>query len=197
MQASEIHQIVAYIDHFHRTHTPSSAATPHADAPLSTVYTAIIANTDANYRLWDYEDQIRDSADPVTRSQLKYQIDQMNQSRNDAIRMIDSAFIALLQPNPTKISYSETPGMIIDRMAIMARRLRAIELLPPDTINVDRHTRVLSQHTHARNWLTRILHEVVTGLSGYSMFDACKLYNDDTLRRLGQHTAATPSATHV
>src|SRR5690554_5093046 len=77
-----------------------------------------------NFLLWHEEDiaRIKD-IDPLRIVQAKRNIDQYNQSRNNAIEKIDEWILTYLHHKNIRFSdklHSETPGMMIDRLSIMA-----------------------------------------------------------------------------
>jgi hypothetical protein len=82
-------------------------------------------NHEWNFRLWHEEDIARSEYIPLERiREAKRNIDRFNQARNDAIEKIDDCILSALemqnftgQPAPL---HSETPGMMIDRLSIMA-----------------------------------------------------------------------------
>src|SRR5690554_807107 len=81
-------------------------------------------NNKWNFLLWHEEDiaRIKD-IDPLRIVEAKRNIDQYNQSRNNAIEKIDEWILSYLETKgiePADKLHSETPGMMIDRLSIMA-----------------------------------------------------------------------------
>lgn len=80
-------------------------------------------NHQYNYQLWHAEDKARrdDKGAEFVRD-AKRQIDRFNQARNDAMEAIDEYLFRYLKPasHTTCPVHSETPGMMIDRLSILA-----------------------------------------------------------------------------
>ncbi len=79
-------------------------------------------NFKQNKKQWNLEDSSRmKELGPVHVAKVKQEIDKSNQTRNNLIREIDVEIVNLMQINPLDSSrfYGETPGMIIDRLAIL------------------------------------------------------------------------------
>lgn len=78
-----------------------------------------------NFQLWHQEDEARrddKGCDHVYRA--KRTIDRLNRERNDLVELIDDALLAALPPFPPDCPMnSETPGMIVDRLSILALRV--------------------------------------------------------------------------
>ncbi|HNX05280.1 MAG TPA: DUF4254 domain-containing protein [Opitutales bacterium] len=75
-----------------------------------------------NFSLWHEEDVARrDDIGPEPVKKSKRAIDRFNQERNDFVEQMDKALFALLQPKESGVPFnSETPGMMIDRLSILA-----------------------------------------------------------------------------
>src|SRR3990167_151344 len=74
-----------------------------------------------NYQLWHAEDRARrDDLGPEFVYLAKREIDSCNQQRNDCMEAMDVFMMKLLQPQPDCPVHSETPGMMIDRLSILA-----------------------------------------------------------------------------
>lgn len=87
-------------------------------------WTFIEENMKWNFMLWHEEDiaRIKD-IDPMRIVEAKRNIDQYNQARNNAMEKIDEWILSFLESNQIEAGekiHSETPGMMIDRLAIMA-----------------------------------------------------------------------------
>lgn len=88
---------------------------------------------ETNYKLWNLEDSARMvdlGTDHIAK--VKHEIDKANQIRNNLIREIDTEIVRLFQvnlPNSTGEFYSESPGMIIDRLSILFIKLSVVKKL--------------------------------------------------------------------
>jgi hypothetical protein len=74
-----------------------------------------------NFSLWHEEDVARRDdlgAESVRKS--KRAIDRFNQERNDFVEQMDKALVEALHPREDASFNSETPGMMIDRLSILA-----------------------------------------------------------------------------
>ena len=75
-----------------------------------------------NFELWHEEDVARrDDLGSARVHQAKRAIDRYNQERNNFIEEMDKALMTALQPAESGVPRnSETPGMMIDRLSILA-----------------------------------------------------------------------------
>ncbi|MCH9770069.1 MAG: DUF4254 domain-containing protein [Gammaproteobacteria bacterium] len=85
-------------------------------------YALIAENHRQNFQLWHEEDKARrDDMGFEYVYQAKRKIDKFNQTRNNFIEKIDGWIFEHYQPATDNCpSNSETPGMIIDRLSILA-----------------------------------------------------------------------------
>jgi hypothetical protein len=87
-------------------------------------FLAIVEQNHAfNYQLWHAEDKARrEDMGHAFVYHAKREIDGYNQKRNDCMEAMDDDLIALLKPARSEICpvHSETPGMMIDRLSILA-----------------------------------------------------------------------------
>jgi hypothetical protein len=92
------------------------------EAHLEAPWDCIRRNHRMNFDLWHEEDIARrDDLDPARVREAKRAIDRFNQARNDAVEQIDLWIHARLPPMSTDVPlHSETPGMIVDRLSILA-----------------------------------------------------------------------------
>lgn len=106
----------------------SSKEFSYADELQGLVY----SNIKANKTLWDLEDSARLSelGDRHV-AEAKKNIDITNQSRNNLIREIDTVLYRTLDivPGPPDKFYSESPGMVIDRLSIIFTKLSIVQKL--------------------------------------------------------------------
>jgi len=87
-------------------------------------WNAIEENMKWNFMLWHEEDIARiPDIDPMRMVEAKRNIDKYNQARNNAMEKIDEWVLSYLEANGINQGdklHSETPGMMIDRLSIMA-----------------------------------------------------------------------------
>jgi hypothetical protein len=139
-----------------------------------------------NCLIW-YEEVLtrRDNLSAVRIQEAKRTIDRHNQWRNDAIEAMNTALLALLPPpRPDAPVHSESPGMMLDRLWILALREYHLE---------DEATREDASPEHRasaeeklgfvreqREVLTRCLDGLLNAPEGrrFFRFRACTLYND-------------------
>jgi hypothetical protein len=116
------------LDAQHIVHLHDDANTRWHDASLpesapSTPWDALVLDQHrANFDLWHHEDFARDPLAPdhdIT--EHKHAIDTLNQRRNDLAEQLDILLMAAA-PNQAESAplHSETPGMMIDRLSILA-----------------------------------------------------------------------------
>jgi len=94
-------------------------------------FTALVLEQCAqNYQLWNQEDQARrtDVSDAVIAG-VKRAIDSLNQRRNDLVERLDETLLAELGPliKADAPLNSETPGSMLDRLAILALKCHHME----------------------------------------------------------------------
>lgn len=144
-----------------------------------------------NFQLWHEEDVARrDDLGPETVYRAKRAIDRFNQERNNYIEQIDQALVALLQPPAAGCPQnSETPGLIIDRLSILAlKEYHMREEAGRADASADHRARCgqkLARLQVQRADLTRCLAELVADVQArrrtFSVYFQFKMYNDPTL----------------
>src|ERR1700723_3937962 len=82
----------------------------------------------ANFELWHIEDEARTpGASERELAEVKRRVDSTNQRRNDLSEQLDHALLAWLDarslPRPEAPLHSESPGLIIDRLSILALKI--------------------------------------------------------------------------
>src|SRR5579859_4102482 len=82
----------------------------------------------ANFDLWHIEDEARTpGATDAGLADVKRRIDSTNQLRNDLAENLDRVLLEWLDarqlPNPDAALQSESPGLIIDRLSILALKI--------------------------------------------------------------------------
>jgi hypothetical protein len=93
---------------------------------------AVLAQHACNFRLWHVEDRARRRDVPDSAiAACKREIDALNQLRNDGIEGVDQRLAALLEPllpeNAAQRMNTETAGMAVDRLSILALKIYHME----------------------------------------------------------------------
>lgn len=153
-----------------------------------------------NFQLWHEEDIARrDDLGFETVYRAKRAIDRFNQERNNFIEEMDKVIVAALQP-PTSgcPRNSETPGMMIDRLSILA--LKEFHM-HEETVREDaspehrakceeKLARIGVQRADLMGCLAELLADVVARRRTFSVYFQFKMYNDPALNpQLYRHAA--------
>lgn len=150
---------------------------------------AIEANHRFNARLWREEDLARRTRVPAAEIVAnKRAIDALNQQRNDAVEAIDDLLHATLLESMRGGSrqHSETPGMMIDRLSILALKCRAmrIEAHRPEADGAhrarcrERFAILQGQRADLANCLDTLLEDCAAGRAWFRIYRQFKMYND-------------------
>ncbi|QEE29925.1 DUF4254 domain-containing protein [Terriglobus albidus] len=148
----------------------------------------------ANFDLWHEEDRARDpnaSSDQIAIT--KRAIDILNQRRNDVVEQLDRALLDALTPlslpNADAALHSETPGLILDRLSILALKIfHTQEQIDRTDITEEHRSRNqarLAMLTEQRNDLAGCLDALWSDVTGgrrrFKLYRQLKMYNDPTL----------------
>ncbi len=148
----------------------------------------------ANFDLWHIEDEAR--APGVNDSELaaiKHRIDKTNQLRNDLAEQLDSALLAWLEPqtlpNQNAPLNSESPGLIIDRLSILALKIyhtreeteRTDALEGHVSRNCARLAILENQRADLAGCLDALWRETLAGTRQFKLYRQLKMYNDPAL----------------
>ncbi|MCH2200464.1 MAG: DUF4254 domain-containing protein [Fuerstiella sp.] len=144
-----------------------------------------------NFSLWHEEDIARCDHLGDERIRLaKRAIDAHNQRRNDLIEEMDRRIVLMLKPPESGCPFnSETPGMMIDRLSILALKRYHMqeEVDRSDATDVHREkcgTRldvICRQITDLSTALTDLLSEIQDGKRSFRVYFQFKMYNDTEL----------------
>jgi len=148
----------------------------------------------ANFSLWHIEDEARiPSATDSELANVKRRIDRVNQQRNDLAEELDRALLAWLEkqslPNPTAPLHSESPGLIIDRLSILALKIyhtreeteRAYAPAGHSVRNRDRLHILEEQRSDLAQCLGELWKDVLNGTRRFKLYRQLKMYNDPLL----------------
>ena len=187
----------------------STAALPVAEGAFDQL---VIDQHRANFDLWHREDEARDPrAQDHHIAGIKHEIDSLNQRRNDLAEQIDIHLLEVCrlrpaqplqtqaqpletpaqpsEPQPEVPLHSETPGLIIDRLSILALKIfhTADEVRRPGASDGhhDRNRNRLSvlneQRTDLAFCLDGLWTEVLAGRRRFKLYRQLKIYNDPSL----------------
>ena len=153
-------------------------------------YALVQANLQYNFLLWQAEDRARrDDKGFEFVYQAKREIDGFNQKRNDLIEQMDQALVKELKPADNCPANSETPGAMIDRLAILALKnyYMAQQTLRTDVSahHVQQCQQKLAvigmQLDHLSDALNALFHDVIQKKRTFKVYYQFKMYNDPTL----------------
>jgi hypothetical protein len=144
----------------------------------------------ANFELWHEEDKAR--APEVTDAEIarvKRSIDGLNQRRNDLVEKMDAWLIERLEQNAAEPLNSETPGLMIDRLSILALKIyhtrEEIERTGATEAhrrrNQDRMALLVEQRDDLAGCLDALWAEVLEGTRRFKLYRQLKMYNDPEL----------------
>jgi hypothetical protein len=167
---------------------------PTEDAPLPAgkEFLQLVAeNHLRNFELWHEEDVARrDDLGSERVHQAKRAIDRYNQQRNNFIEEMDKLLVASLQPAESGCpKNSETPGMIIDRLSILALKefhMRE-ETVRTEVSDAHRATcseklaRIVLQRGDLTQSLAELLDDVAARRRTFAVYYQFKMYNDPAL----------------
>lgn len=148
----------------------------------------------ANFELWHIEDQARmPRASDRQIADLKRAIDRTNQRRNDLMERCDSVLLTALEaeglPKAHAELHSESPGLMLDRLSILALKIYHTreEIDRPNAPeghaerNRERLAVLEMQRADLAGCLDRLWEQVIRGERRFKIYRQLKMYNDATL----------------
>ncbi len=148
-------------------------------------------NHRANFDLWHEEDKARDPrASDAEIAGVKRAIDRLNQRRNDVVEEMDEMLLREMpEMSGTAPLHSETPGMMIDRMSILALKIfhtreqaeRSDASAAHRQKNLDRLRTLEEQSDDLVNCLASLAIELMGGRRRFRVYRQMKMYNDPEL----------------
>jgi hypothetical protein len=148
----------------------------------------------ANFDLWHIEDEARaPAATDAELAAIKRRIDRTNQLRNDLVEQLDSTLLNWLEPralpNPNAPLNSESPGLIIDRLSILALKIyhtrEEAERNGAPGGHAERNRERLShlevQRADLAGCLDVLWSETIVGARRFNLYRQLKMYNDPSL----------------
>jgi hypothetical protein len=163
--------------------------------PPSDVWTMLVVRQHlANFELWHTEDAARTpGATDADLARVKRRIDETNQRRNDLSEQIDMHLLAYLTqqglPDPAAPMNSESPGLMIDRLSILALKMfhTREEMERPGAPeghterNRERLAILMEQRSDLAICLARLWEETLAGTRRFKLYRQLKMYNDPAL----------------
>ena len=148
----------------------------------------------ANFELWHTEDEARrPGASDADLARVKRRVDETNQRRNDLAEEIDRTLLELLAdsnlPNADAPLHSESPGLMIDRLSILALKIfhTREELVRTDAPeghaerNRARLAILAEQRADLAGCLVSLWQEALAGTRRFKLYRQLKMYNDPAL----------------
>ena len=188
--------------HDHATahwHAPDLSPPP---APSASFEQLVLAQHRANFDLWHQEDAARDpDATDAAIARVKRAIDTLNQRRNDLVEQLDVTLLGIAgEQNPEAPLHSETPGLIIDRLSILALKLfhtaEQTERLDVGQAhrmrNRDRLDILYTQRNDLAQCLAELWTDILAGRRRFKLYRQLKMYNDPTLNPVLYRTNRNP-----
>lgn len=150
-----------------------------------------------NKTLWDLEDSARlpELGDKHV-AIAKKDIDIYNQKRNDLIREVDTILHKLLNVSQgvKESFYSESPGMIIDRLSIIFIKLSVIQkiisMIEEDGLRmeyVEKEKILKKQIESIGNFLDLYVERLLEKEAFFEIQQSVKIYNDTRVRKYIKH----------
>ena len=144
------------------------------------------------YQLWHAEDNARrDDLGYEFVYRAKRAIDGFNQQRNNRMELMDAFLFEALSPSvaPTCIVHSETPGMMIDRLSILALKIYHMKLQTErDDVGIkhretclNKYETLLIQQKQLANCLEQFFLDIKDMKRTFRIYYQLKMYNDPAL----------------
>jgi hypothetical protein len=185
-QVTELHDQLTERWHIDR----SENAAPYQDDWLHRV----ALQHRANFDLWHIEDEARTpGATDAELADIKRRIDGTNQLRNDRAEDLDRSLLEWLArqrlPNPGAALHSESPGLIIDRLSILALKIYHTreeaqrQDAPPGHAERNRSRLAILEEQRAdlAHCLDALWRDTLAGMRRFKLYRQLKMYNDPTL----------------
>lgn len=176
-----------------RWHQVTPAVSPAAAAKDATAhfFRLLEENHLRNFSLWHEEDVARrDDLGFEAVYKAKRNIDRFNQERNNFAEEMDKAVVAALHPPASGCPRnSETPGMMIDRLSILALKEYHMheETVRPEASAAHRQkcaeklARIRQQRADLTGCLADLFADVAAKRRTFSVYFQFKMYNDPAL----------------
>ena len=172
-------------------HSPQAKDFPLDPSKLDSL---IRAQHRANFDLWHEEDKARDpEATDQQIAQVKRAIDRLNQQRNDLVEKIDNTLLQRFEPmfsaHAEASLHSETPGLMIDRLSILALKIfhtreEALRESASDAHRQRNRSRLAlleEQRADLSTALDALFVDIAAGRRRFKLYRQLKMYNDPEL----------------
>jgi hypothetical protein len=149
-----------------------------------------VAQHRANFELWHEEDKARvPGVADAEIMRVKRAIDRLNQRRNDLMERMDAWLMERLEQDAVAPLHSETPGLMIDRLSILALKIyhtreeahRVSAAEAHRLRNVERLALLEEQREDLAGCLDALWAEVLKGTRRFKLYRQMKMYNDPEL----------------
>jgi hypothetical protein len=167
---------------------------PPGDWPADVWLDAVACQHRANFDLWHIEDEARTpGASDADLARVKRNIDRTNQLRNDLAEGLDCTLLGWLEsrhlPNANAPLNSESPGLMIDRLSILALKIyhtrEEVERTDAEPGHVERNLSRLAiletQRKDLAGCLDELWRETLAGTRQFKLYRQLKMYNDPSL----------------
>jgi hypothetical protein len=189
-------------------HTAQDSSGQAPAAVAEAEWTELVARQhQANTDLWHIEDEARaPGASDRELANVKRRVDTTNQRRNDLTEELDRALLVWLDsrglPNPEAPLHSESPGLIIDRLSILALKIyhtrEESERTDAPAGHSDRNRERLGileeQRADLAGCLDALWQDTLGGTRRFKLYRQLKMYNDPHLNpSIYRRTSEVPS----
>jgi hypothetical protein len=148
----------------------------------------------ANFDLWHVEDEARTpEATDAQIAGVKRRVDETNQRRNDLAEELDRTLLERLAtrglPNAEAPLHSESPGLIVDRLSILALKIyhtrqETLRTEAPEghaERNIERLGVLEEQRADLAACLDALWQQTLAGAKRFKLYRQLKMYNDPSL----------------
>ncbi len=188
---TRIHDEATRTWHLDQSISPAFQPSSHpAIQPASPLELLAVQQHRANFDLWHQEDAARNpQATDTAIAEVKHVIDRLNQLRNDLVEQIDCVLLCEAIQSADAPLHSETPGLIVDRLSILALKIyHTAEEAHRDSAspqhrarNGDRLSVLLEQRQDLASCLEDLWAQVLAGKRRFKLYRQMKMYNDPDL----------------
>jgi len=174
-----------------RWHQDPPAPVQLAPAASAELADLALAHHRANFDLWHQEDKAREpGASDAAIAQVKRSIDRLNQTRNDLIEALDRMLLSATgTQNPAAPLHSESPGLILDRLSVLALKLYHTAEEAHRTTATEAHRQrnlarldlLREQRDDLAACLDQLWRQALAGRRRFKLYRQFKMYNDPEL----------------